>query len=94
MQTIINQGQAHKSARIELKTTPDVKVQLEQAAAYLGETLTTFIIQAAVPRARHVLSEQQVVRVSDKAWDALNDVLNTPAQAPQKLKDLMRLARK
>jgi uncharacterized protein (DUF1778 family) len=82
-----------KSARIELKTTPAVKAMLEQAAELSGETLTTFIVQNTLPKARAVISEQNTLSVSDIAWNVLTEVMSKPASATPELRDLIRLAR-
>ncbi|RUO47931.1 DUF1778 domain-containing protein [Pseudidiomarina donghaiensis] len=79
-----------KSARIELKTTPEVKRELEQAAALSGVTLTSFIINQAHTEARRVTTEQNVVRLNQQAWSALSQAINEPAQPTDALKDLMK----
>jgi uncharacterized protein (DUF1778 family) len=84
-------GEKNRHARIELKTTPDVKLELEQAAAAEGVSLTAFIISQAVEHARSVMEARQITRLNETAFAALSRVIKSPAPATVALKDLMQM---
>ncbi|RUO18191.1 DUF1778 domain-containing protein [Aliidiomarina iranensis] len=78
-------------ARIELKTNAKVKAELERAAAISGISLTAFVIQQAADAAKRIVNEADTVRLNEEAWQKLNEVIDTPPQPTQALKDLMKL---
>jgi uncharacterized protein (DUF1778 family) len=80
-----------KKARIEIKTTPDVKTELEMAASESGVTLTAFILNHATEHAKRILAQKKAVYLDSIAWGALNEAINNPAPATDSLRDLMKL---
>ena len=48
-----------KNARVELKTSPDAKNKLREAAQAVGVDLSAFILSAAMERAESVLDNQR-----------------------------------
>lgn len=93
MQSTTSPLSADKSryARIELKTSPEVKMTLEQAASETGVSLTAFILNQAIEQARNVLESRQVTRLHEASWNALNKVISNPEPATDALIDLMHL---
>lgn len=87
--------QAHalnlRQARMELKTTADMKDLLSQAAALDGLDLTSFVLGPAIEKARRVLSEHASIALSQKGQAALVQLLRTPQAPTQAMKDLMAL---
>lgn len=81
---------AKNVARIELKTTPDVKRMFEGAAAAMGMTMTAFIVNQCRIAAENVLAEQRTTHLNDQAWDRLQELMNQPSQPTVALKELMR----
>lgn len=79
-----------KAARIEIKTSPQVKSEIEKAAAISGVTLTSFIINLAHNEAKRIAAEADVVRLNQQAWQALNDLIDNPPEPTSALKDLMQ----
>ena len=80
-----------RQARMELKTTTDMKDLLSQAAALDGLDLTSFVLGPAIEKARKVLSEHASIALSQKGQVALTRLLRTPPQPTQAMKDLMAL---
>lgn len=78
-------------ARIELKTSAQVKAELERAAAISGVSLTAFVIQQAADAAKRIVAEENTVRLNQEAWQKLNEVINNPPKPTKALKDLMNL---
>ena len=52
-----------KPARMEQRTQPHVKAQIQQAAALLGVDETTFVTSVALERARQMRPDQNVVTI-------------------------------
>jgi len=82
---------ASKPARIELKTSPQVKSELERAAAISGISLTAFVIQQASEAARRISEEADTVRLNQEAWSKLNEVIDNPPEPTDALRELMKL---
>lgn len=76
-----------KSARLDLKTNQQLKLQLEKAAAFSGVNLTAFILTAAAEKAREVVSFHNNTILSNPAWDKLNEILESP---PKEITPAMR----
>ncbi|TAG27542.1 MAG: DUF1778 domain-containing protein [Burkholderiales bacterium] len=91
MEAVLNLRQA----RMEFKTTADMKELLSRAAALDGLDLTSFVLGPAVEKARKVLSEHASITLSQSGQAALVQLLAQPAsqmKAPtQAMKDLMAL---
>lgn len=58
-----------RSERLDLRLAPEVKQEIERAAALSGQSLSNFVLGAAVPRAREVLREADVIRLTARDRD-------------------------
>lgn len=79
-----------KNARVELKTSPDLKNVLREAAAATGLDLSAFILNAALERAESVLDNQRRRQLSSQSWQQVNQLLSEPATPTLALQALMR----
>lgn len=52
-----------KTAQIQLRTTPEIKALLKQAADYLGQTIADFVRTAAVREAKIILGKPPTLPV-------------------------------
>ena len=86
MQTI------NASERINLRTTPEAKHVIEQAAGLLGVSVSSFMVQQAYERAMSILGQHQTVIVGNTDRDRILDALNNPQSANRALKDLLKLS--
>ena len=80
-----------ESARINLRTSPEAKALIERAAAIMGSTVSSFMLQNAYEAARRLVAQQEVLTLSDRDRDAFISALESPAAPTQALVDLMRL---
>jgi uncharacterized protein (DUF1778 family) len=80
-----------RQARMEFKTTADMKELLSRAAALDGLDLTSFVLGPAVEKARKVLSEHASISLSQSGQAALVQLLSQPPAPTQAMKDLMAL---
>jgi uncharacterized protein (DUF1778 family) len=82
---------ATESARINLRTSQELKDLIERAASMMGATVSSFMLQSAADVARRVLAQQEVITLSDRDRDAFLTALDNPPAPTQALIDLMRL---
>jgi uncharacterized protein (DUF1778 family) len=80
-----------RQARMEFKTTADVKDLLSQAAALDGLDMTSFVLAPAIEKARKVLSEHAIIVLSQRGQVALAQLLQTPPPPTQAMTELMAL---
>ncbi|CAA0320511.1 DUF1778 domain-containing protein [Klebsiella pneumoniae] len=79
-----------KNARVELKTSSDLKEVLREAAMAAGLDLSAFILNAALERAESVLDNQRRRELSEQSWQQLNQLMSEPAAPTLALQALMR----
>ena len=69
-----------KSARLELRVTPDQKRLLEEAASVRERSVTEFVIETASIAAHDVLADRTQFILSPEKWDAFAAALDRPAR--------------
>jgi uncharacterized protein (DUF1778 family) len=87
MEAVLNLRQA----RMEFKTTADMKELLSRAAALDGLDLTSFVLGPAVEKARKVLSEHASISLSQSGQAALVQLLAQPPAPTPAMRELMSL---
>jgi len=80
-----------KDARIEFKTSKDIKILLQEAANVLGMDLSSFLISTATQRAKDVMLEEQMLRLSKEEWKHFEKELENPKASTKALKELMNM---
>jgi uncharacterized protein (DUF1778 family) len=80
-----------KDARIEFKTSKDIKSLLQEVAHSLGMDLSNFLISTAVQRAKEIQKEERVLMLSTQEWSNFEEILNTTKKPTPALKELMNL---
>ncbi len=80
-----------KDARIEFKTTKDIKALLQDAANSLGMDLSSFLISTATQRAKAVIKEDNLLTLSKEEWEHFETLINTPKKPTKSLQELMNL---
>jgi len=80
-----------KDARIEFKTSKDIKLLLQEVANSLGMDLSNFLISTAVQRAKEIQKEERVLMLSNKEWKNFQEIINTPQKPTDELRELMKL---
>jgi uncharacterized protein (DUF1778 family) len=74
---------ATKVERIEARLTGVERRQIEQAAALAGESVSAFMVLAALERAEQVVVEQATTVVPATYFDLLVASLDAPDEAPR-----------
>lgn len=73
-----------KSERLNLRCSEDALALLREAAELQGQDLTSFVLSASLERARAVLAEDRVLRLSPAEVLQLEQALDAdPAPSPQ-----------
>ena len=80
---------ASESARINLRTSPGAKALIERAAALMGTTVSGFMLQNAYEAAQRVVSDNDTLVLSQKAFDAFVTVCEQPSEPNEALRALM-----
>ena len=80
-----------RQARMEFKTTADMKDLLNQAAALDGLDLTSFVLGPAIEKARQVLSQHASIALSREGQAVLAHLLHTQQQPTPAMTTLMAL---
>ena len=75
--------------RINLRASPEAKALIERAAALMGTTVSSFMLQNAYDVARRVVAESDTLTLSQKAFDEFVAACEKPAKPTKALRDLM-----
>ncbi|MBM6546121.1 DUF1778 domain-containing protein [Janibacter sp. YIM B02568] len=79
-----------KSERLNLRCSAESLALLREAAEAQGQDLTSFVMGASLERARVVLAEQRVLRLSPAAVAQLEAALDAEAEPSAQLASLVR----
>ncbi len=79
-----------KNARLAVRLTPDQDALMRDAAAVTGQSVTDFVMSAAVTRAEDTLADRRVFRLSDYAWQEFTAILDQPASSTPELTELWK----
>ena len=82
-----------RTARMEQRTKPSVKAQIQQAAALLGIDETTFVSSAALAQARRTIADHARTLLSAADREAILAALETPAEPTAALRQALALHR-
>ena len=73
---------AVKTERLEARLTSAQRLEIEQAAALAGESVSSFVVLAALDRAEIVVTERSSTVVPAEYFDRLVASLDEPDEAP------------
>ncbi len=74
---------ATKSKRLEARLTAGQREEIEHAAAITGESVSSFVVLAAVQRAEAIVTERMSSVVPADYFDRLVAALDEPDPAPR-----------
>jgi uncharacterized protein (DUF1778 family) len=72
-----------KSDRIEARVSADARAQIERAARFEGQSLSAFMVDAAVEKADLILADHLITVVPANYFDRLVSALDEPDPAPR-----------
>ena len=82
---------ATESARINLRTSPQAKALIERAAAIMGSTVSSFMLQNAYEAASRVVANNDTILLSQADFEAFIGACENPAEPNEALIKLMSL---
>ncbi len=68
--------------RISVRISAEHKRTIERAAGITGQTLSDFVKSELLNRARRLIQEDAVVRLTAKGWDQLANFIESEDDAP------------
>ena len=80
-----------ESARINLRTSPEAKALIERAAAIMGSTVSSFMLQNAYEAASRVVANNETIVLSQEAFEAFIAVCENPPEPTDALRQLLAL---
>ena len=72
--------------RMNLRVSPEAKAKLVRAAALRNTDLTNFVTQSALREAEAVIQEAEVIKVSERDYMRILELLENPPKPNAKLK--------
>lgn len=78
-----------ESARINLRTSPEAKALIERAAAIMGSTVSSFMLQNAYEAARRVVADNDTLMLSQQAFESFVATCENPPEPTEALRKLM-----
>jgi uncharacterized protein (DUF1778 family) len=84
---------AMKTERISARVPETVYALLTRAAALTGSTVNQFLVQAALERARAVIEEESIIRLSGESSEVFFEAIENPPEPNEKLKAAFRAHR-
>ncbi|MDF1483471.1 DUF1778 domain-containing protein [Extensimonas sp. H3M7-6] len=89
--TVNTASTASGSARINLRTSPEAKSLIERAAAIMGSTVSSFMLQHAYEAAQRIVADKDSLLLTQEAFAAFVDACDNPAEPTAALRALMAL---
>ncbi len=80
-----------ESARINLRTSPEAKALIERAAAIMGSTVSSFMLQNAYEAARRIVADKDTLMLSQQAFESFVATCENPPEPTEALRKLMAL---
>lgn len=80
-----------ESARINLRTSPEVKAMIERAAAIMGSTVSSYISQSMYETSSRIVANTDTLMLSQEAFEAFIAVCENPPEPTEALRKLMAL---
>ena len=80
---------ASESARINLRTSAEAKAMIERAAALMGTTVSSFMLQNAFDAARRIVSETDTLLMNQRDFEAFTASIENPPKPKSALRKLM-----
>ena len=72
--------------RMNIRVKPEVKARLLRAAALRHTDLTSFVTQSALREAETVISEAEALKVSERDFSRIIELLDNPPEPNAKLR--------
>jgi uncharacterized protein (DUF1778 family) len=81
-------GRSTRTAKLDLRLSPEAKQKLQTAAKSAGRTVSEFVLESALVRADETLADRARFGLDADRWKAFMEALDAP---PRELPRLSRL---
>jgi len=81
---------ARTQERIDLRTSPEIKKLIIRAASTAGMSVSAFLLGTAQERARQILAESEMIRLTSRDWNAFAKALDNADKRRPKLSAAMK----
>lgn len=71
-----------RGARLNFRLPAELKQTIEEAAAYLGQSVSDFAVSTLVDRAQHIIQAHHVTRLSNRDRDIFLAILHDENAEP------------
>lgn len=79
-----------RNERIELRTDAEAKAMLEKAAFLQHKTLSSYLLESALQKARSDLKESAIISLNNRDRERFFSALSTPPDPNKALKNLFK----
>ena len=79
-----------RSAKLDLRLTPEAKRILAAAASAARRSVSEFVLESAMVRAEETLADRARFPLNAERWKAFLEMLDAPAREVPRLKQLFR----
>ncbi len=83
-------ARTNRTAKLDLRLTPEAKRTLQAAAAAERRKVSDFILESALARAEETLAERQRFGLDAERWTAFLEALDAPARDLPRIRRLFR----
>ena len=81
-------GRSTRTAKLDLRLSPEAKQKLQTAAESAGRTVSEFVLESAIVRADETLADRTRFGLDAEQWKAFMEALDAP---PREISRLGRL---
>jgi uncharacterized protein (DUF1778 family) len=85
---IVMPGRSTRTAKLDLRLSPEAKQKLQTAAESAGRTVSEFVLESALVRADETLADRTRFGLDADRWKAFTEALEAP---PREIPRLSRL---
>jgi uncharacterized protein (DUF1778 family) len=79
-----------RTAKLDLRLTPEAKKKLQTAAESSGRTVSEFVLESALVRAEETLADRTRFGLNADRWKAFLEALDAPPRDLPRLRRLLR----
>ncbi len=78
-----------RSEKVDLRITPAAKQDLQIAASVSGKSLSEFVLESALARAKEILPDRQHFGLNAEQWCAFQAALDAPTRSLPRMTALL-----
>jgi uncharacterized protein (DUF1778 family) len=83
-------GQSIRTAKLDLRLSPEAKRRLQTAAESTGRSVSEFVLESALVRAEETLADRSRFGLDAERWGAFLAALDAPTRESERLGRLLR----